>query len=78
MFMLAQFHLGIQITPVTAAEKLVADPQLMLEAFVRGTKVNRDLCVDWVPQQDFERSVDELRREYNIEPRELTVSQSAA
>jgi tellurite resistance protein len=78
MFMLAQFHLGVQITPVTAAEKLAADPQLMLEAFVRGTKVSRDLCVDWVPQSDFARSVDELRREYNIVPRELTVSQTAA
>ena len=69
LFMLAQFHLGIRMTPVTGAEKLVADPKLMLEAFVRGTKVTRDLCVDWTPQHDFERGVDELRREYNIEPR---------
>jgi hypothetical protein len=69
LFMLAQFHLGVQVTPVTAGEKLVADPALMLEAFVRGTKVTRDLCVDWRPAEDFGRTVDELRREYNIEPR---------
>ncbi|HMJ16400.1 MAG TPA: hypothetical protein VK524_33530, partial [Polyangiaceae bacterium] len=69
LFMLSQFHLGIQMTPVTPGETLVADPVLMLEAFVRGTKVNRNLCVDWVPQDDFERPVEELRRAYNIEPR---------
>jgi hypothetical protein len=48
---------------------MVADPQLMLKAFARGTKVNRNLCVDWNPTQDFGRSVDELRTAYDIEPR---------
>jgi tellurite resistance protein len=66
LFMLAQFHLGVQITPITAAEKLVADPDLMLQAFVRGTRVNRDLCTDWDPTQDLERPVEELRHKYNI------------
>ena len=69
LFMLAQFQIGLQVTPITPAEKLVVDPQLMLEAFARGTRVNRDLCVDWIPERDFDRSVEELRREYNIEPR---------
>ena len=69
LFMLAQFHLGVQVTPVTAAERMVADPDLMLQSFVRGTKVSRDLCVDWKPQEDFERPIEELRRAYNIEPR---------
>lgn len=69
LFMLAQFHLGVQVTPTTGPEKLVADPKLMLEAFVRGTQVNRDLCVDWNPWDDFHRPVAELRRELNIQPR---------
>jgi tellurite resistance protein len=69
LFMLSQFHLGVQITPVTPAETLVADPELMLRAFARGAKVTRDLCVEWVPQDDFDRSVEELRYEYNIVPR---------
>jgi tellurite resistance protein len=69
LFMLAQFHLGLQVTPTTGPEKLVADPGLMLEAFVRGTKVSRDLCVDWNPWDDFERPLEELRREFAIEPR---------
>src|SRR5262245_9577353 len=70
LFMLAQFHLGVQITPITAAERLVADPDLMLRAFVRGSKVKRDLCTEWDPTLDFHRSLDDLRREYNIEPRD--------
>lgn len=69
LFMLSQFHLGVQMTPVTGAEKMVADPMRMLEAFARGCKVNRDLCVDWRPADDFHRSVVELRREFAIEPR---------
>lgn len=69
LFMLSQFHLGVQVTPVTAAESMVADPQLMLKAFARGTRVNRNLCVDWNPTHDFDRTVEELRIAYNIEPR---------
>jgi ubiquinone biosynthesis protein Coq4 len=71
LFMLSQFHLGLQMTPVTGPEKMLADPVLMLEAFARGTKVTRDLCVDWRPQDDFERTVEDLRRGYNIEPRRV-------
>ncbi|HET8938138.1 MAG TPA: hypothetical protein VFN67_32065 [Polyangiales bacterium] len=69
LFMLAQFHIGVQITPITAAEKGVADPELMMAAFVRGTQVDRDMCVDWIPQQDFARTLPELRAAYNIQPR---------
>jgi tellurite resistance protein len=69
LFMLAQFHIGVQITPITAAEKGVAVPELMMSAFVRGTQVNRDMCVDWIPQQDFDRTLTELRERYNIQPR---------
>lgn len=69
LFMLAQFHLGLQVTPTTGPEKLVADPGLMLAAFVRGAKVTRDLCTDWRPADDFARPISELRALYNIAPR---------
>jgi tellurite resistance protein len=69
LFMLAQFHLGVQVTPVTPAEKMVVDPALMLAAFARGTHVNRDLCTAWQPWDDFDRQVSELREAYNILPR---------
>lgn len=69
LFTLAQFHIGVQITPVTPAERLVVDPDLMLAAFVRGTQVSRDLCTTWQPWDDFDRPVDELRLAYHIVPR---------
>lgn len=70
LFPLAQFHLGIAVTPVTKAEHGVVDPDLWIKAFVRGTKTTRDLCVDWQPWDDFHKPVTELRVTYGIEPRE--------
>jgi ubiquinone biosynthesis protein Coq4 len=69
LFPLAQFHLGVAITPVTKAETDVIDPEPWLKAFVRGTRTNRDLASSWQPWDDFARPVTELRREYGIEPR---------
>ncbi len=69
LFALAQFQLGVAVTPTTAPEKHVVDPELLLAAFARGCQVNRDLCVGWQPWDDFDRPVDELRRAYNIVPR---------
>ena len=69
LFPLAQFHLGVAITPVTKAETDVIDPELWIKAFVRGTRTNRDLASSWQPWDDFARPVAELRREYGIEPR---------
>jgi len=69
-FMLAQFQLGIQVTPVAGAESMQVDPNLMIEALVRGTRVNRDLTTDWDPWSDFDRPILELRRAYNIVPRD--------
>jgi len=68
-FMLAQFQLGIQITPVAGAEAHQVDPDLMIKALVRGTHVNRDLTANWDPWDDFENPIVELRRAYNILPR---------
>ena len=68
-FMLAQFQLGIQITPITEAESLQVDPDLMIKALVRGTHVNRDLVANWDPWNDFDKPITELRRDYNIVPR---------
>jgi hypothetical protein len=67
--MLAQFQLGIQVTPVTEAETHQVDPDLMIKALVRGTHVNRDLTANWDPWDDFENPIVELRRAYNILPR---------
>ena len=68
-FMLAQFQLGIQVTPVTGAESQQVDPDLMIKALVRGTHVDRDLTANWDPWDDFKKPIVELRRAYNIPPR---------
>jgi hypothetical protein len=69
LFPLAQFHLGVSVTPVTAPEKGVIDPERWLKAFVRGTKTKLDLAATWQPWDVFDRQVTELRKEYGIEPR---------
>jgi tellurite resistance protein len=69
LFPLAQFHLGVSVTPVAKGEKGVIDPDLWIKAFVRGTKTNVDLARSWQPWDDFQRPVTELRQAYGIEPR---------
>lgn len=69
-FMLAQFQLGVQVTPTTGPEKLQADPEKMIKAFVRGTKVNIDMCTAWQPWDDFDQPVTALREKYNVVPRD--------
>jgi len=69
LFPLAQFHLGVSITPVTKPEQGVIDPDLWIKAFVRGTRTKLDLAVDWQPWDVFDRPVTELRVAYGIEPR---------
>ncbi len=65
----AQFHLGMRLSPVADATKFAADPDKLLAALMRGTKVNRDLSDGWNPWDDFDAPLDELRKRYNIEPR---------
>ncbi|HVV84252.1 MAG TPA: hypothetical protein VHE35_14365 [Kofleriaceae bacterium] len=69
LFPLAQFQLGVAITPVTQPVKGVIDPARWIEAFVRGTKTTVDLALEWQPWDDFEKPIVELRRAYNIVPR---------
>ncbi|MNL46860.1 hypothetical protein D3C87_1696090 [compost metagenome] len=66
LFGLAQYHLNIQMSPVAPAESLQARPDKMVEAFVRGSKVNRDMYRDFVPWEHFHKPVDELRKMLNI------------
>ncbi len=69
-FMLAQFQLGVQVTPTTGPEKHQVDPEKMIQAFVRGTKVNLDMCTAWDPWDDFDQPATALREKYNVVPRD--------
>jgi tellurite resistance protein len=69
LFLLMQFHLGVQITPTTEGVKGFVKPDLVLEAFERGSHVNVDLITEWDPIADFEVPVVELRERFNVLPR---------
>lgn len=69
LFALAQFHLGIAMTPVSSPEKLRADPEAMLKALARGAKIPRDMWADFEPWEHFGRPIADVRRELRIEPR---------
>jgi len=70
LFIVAQFHLGLQITPSAEAFEMVVTPEALTKAIFRGSQVNVDLAENWDPWQgDFDVPVDELRRRYNVVPR---------
>ncbi len=69
LFVVAQFHLGVRISPVAGTTKLAIDPDAMTRAFVRGTACTRDLSDGWDPWEDFGTPVTVLRERYNIVPR---------
>jgi tellurite resistance protein len=68
LFAVAEFHLGIGISPVATATKMAVQPELLIKALMRGTQCNRDLSKGWDPWDDFSAPVVELRRRYNIVP----------
>lgn len=69
LFVICQFHLGIQISPIAGTDTMKMKPQTMLEAFVRGTRCTRDLSDAWDPWEHFSKTVAELRDEYAIDER---------
>ncbi len=69
LFVICQFHLGIQISPIAGTDTMKMQPATMLEAFVRGTKCTRDLSDHWDPWDHFSKTVAELREEYSIDER---------
>ncbi len=69
LFALAQFHLGISIAPVSTPETMRADPELMVKALARGSKVPIDMWAAFRWWDHFPRPLDDVRRELRIEPR---------
>jgi hypothetical protein len=66
LFGLAQYHLGVQVAPVAPAEKLHADPERMIRAFVRGTEIERDMWTDFRPWDHFAKPLETLRAELGL------------
>lgn len=71
LFGLAQYHLGVQVAPVAASQKMQADPAKVVAAFARGCRVRRDMWTDFDPWKFFHRDIGDLRREFGIGPKPL-------
>lgn len=69
-FVLLQFHLGIRMTPITAAQTGMFDPLKAMIAIRRGAAMNVDLNDGWDYRPVMSEQVEELRRRYNILPAE--------
>lgn len=67
-FVLLQFHVGIRLTPITAARTGFFDPVKAMVALRRGASMNVDLNNGWDYWPVMGEQVDELRRRYNILP----------
>lgn len=67
-FVLLQFHVGIRLTPITAARTGFFDPVKALVAIRRGAAMTVDLNSGWDYWPVMAEQVDELRRRYNILP----------
>ncbi len=67
-FVLLQFHVGIRMTPITAARTGFFNPEKALIALRRGAAMNIDLNNGWDYWPALGEQVTELRRRYNILP----------
>jgi tellurite resistance protein len=66
MFGIAEFHLGLAMSPVATGSRGKLDPVLMFRAIERGSKCTIDPTDGWDPWPVMEQPLDELRRRYGI------------
>ncbi len=67
-FVLLQFHVGVRVTPITAARTGFFDPAKALIAIRRGAAMTVDLNNGWEYWPVMAEQLDDLRRRYNILP----------
>jgi hypothetical protein len=68
LFAIAQFHLGIKITPVADAEVGYLDIDKVMTALARGAACNVDLSDHWDCWAHFPRPLEDVRAELCIPP----------
>ena len=71
LFVLGQFHLGVQMAPgrVVQPERGLFNPRTALAAIRRGAAMNVDLTSGWEYWDVIDQPVETLRARYNIAPR---------
>jgi tellurite resistance protein len=68
MFGIAEFHLGLALSPVATGSRMQLDPAAMFAALERGSACTIDPTDGWDPWAVMDRPLDELRAEYKISP----------
>ena len=68
LFVLCQFDLGVHVAPVTAPQIGHLDPDRLLAAMVRGSRMNIDLFDGWDPWPVIDQPLEALRAQYGITP----------
>lgn len=71
LFAIFMYHVGVPVTFVAETERHRMDPDAMMRAYKRGLAMTHDMFQpDWDPMSIVERDVDEVRAEFNIQPRD--------
>lgn len=68
LFGIAEFHLGMAMSPVAAGSRGMFDPAAVFAALQRGVACKIDPTDGWDPWPVMDRPLSELRAEYNISP----------
>jgi tellurite resistance protein len=68
MFGIAEFHLGLAMSPVASGSKGKLDPARMFAALERGSKCTIDPTEGWDPWPVMNEPLDALRERYGISP----------
>jgi tellurite resistance protein len=68
MFGIAEFHLGLAMSPVASGSRMQLDPASVFAALQRGAACKIDPTDGWDPWPVMNRPVTELRAEYGISP----------
>lgn len=68
LFGIAEFHLGLAMSPVAAATKGKLDPELMFKALKRGSACTIDPTEGWDPWPVMHEQLSTLRERYGIAP----------
>lgn len=68
MFGIAEFHLGLSMSPVATGSRMQLDPAALFAALQRGAACTIDPTDGWDPWAVMDRPLDELRAEYRISP----------
>lgn len=69
MFIMAEFELGIGVSPYIPGEKSQLDPAYIFAGIEHGRQVNTDLLADINPWDYFSHPLEEVRQRFNVVPR---------